>query len=75
MRMIEIDFEAQPPIDGYSPEGFRVGGDWHEGGLVLWPGGQAGLPEMSVSGLGDLMQALEANDVKAGIARRCEAGF
>lgn len=35
MRMIEIDYEAQPPIDGYGPNGFRVGGDWHDGPLIL----------------------------------------
>ena len=29
MRMIEIDYEAQPPIDGYGPGGFRVAGNWH----------------------------------------------
>lgn len=35
MRMIEIDYEAQPPIDGYGPGGFRVDGIWHDGGLIL----------------------------------------
>ena len=40
MRMIEIDYEAQPPIDGYGPGGFRVAGDWHEGGLLLLPSGR-----------------------------------
>ena len=35
MRMIEIDYEAQPPIDGYGPGGFRIAGDWHDGPLIL----------------------------------------
>ena len=35
MRMIEIDYEAQPPIDGYGPGGFRVDGTWHDGGLIM----------------------------------------
>lgn len=37
MRMIEIDYEARPPIDGYGPGGFRVGGNWQEGSLILLP--------------------------------------
>lgn len=40
MRMIEIDFEAQPPIDGYGPGGFRVGGNWHAGALILTADGR-----------------------------------
>lgn len=39
MRMIEIDYEARPPIDGYGPGGFRIGGDWREGSLLLLPDG------------------------------------
>lgn len=35
MRMIEIDYDAQPPIDGYGPGGFRIAGDWHNGPLIL----------------------------------------
>ncbi len=35
MRMIEIDYDAQPPIDGYGPCGFRIAGDWHNGPLIL----------------------------------------
>jgi len=35
MRMIEIDYEAQPPIDSYGPGGFRVAETWHDGGMIL----------------------------------------
>ena len=35
MRMIEIDYEAQPPIDGYGPGGFRIDGIWHDGALLI----------------------------------------
>ncbi|MEO1490995.1 MAG: Mth938-like domain-containing protein [Pseudomonadota bacterium] len=39
MRMNEIDFEAQPPIDGYGPGGFRIDGTWYTGGLLILPSG------------------------------------
>ena len=35
MRMIEIDYEAQPPIDGYGPGGFRIGGTWYSGSVIV----------------------------------------
>ena len=38
--MIEIDYDAQPPVDSYGPGGFRVAGTWHDGGLILLPGGR-----------------------------------
>ena len=44
MRMIEIDYEAQPPIDGYGPSGFRIAGAWHEGAILILPGGLTPLP-------------------------------
>ena len=39
MRMIEIDYDAQPPIDGYGPGGFRVAGNWHDGPMLLMADG------------------------------------
>lgn len=39
MRMNEIGFEGQAPIDGYGPGGFRIAGAWHEGALLVGPGG------------------------------------
>ena len=40
MRMIEIDYQAQPPIDGYGPGGFRVAGTWHAGPMILTAAGR-----------------------------------
>lgn len=40
MRMNEIEFpDAQPPIDGYAPGGFRVAGRFHDGPILLSPAG------------------------------------
>lgn len=39
MRISEIVFEGQPPIDGYGPGGFRIAGTWHPGALLLSPAG------------------------------------
>lgn len=41
MKMREITYPAQPPIDGYGPGGFRIGGTWHAGSVLLGPGGVA----------------------------------
>lgn len=41
MRMNEIPLEGRLPIDSYGPGGFRVDGAWHDGSLVLTPGGRA----------------------------------
>lgn len=39
MRMTEIEFEDQRPVEGYGPGGFRIAGEWHEGSLLLLPTG------------------------------------
>ncbi len=39
MKMREIAFGTQPPIDGYGPGGFRIGGAWHAGSVILGPEG------------------------------------
>lgn len=64
MRMTEIDFEGQRPVDGYGPGGFRIAGDWHEGSLLLLPSGVrplAGPP--SVESLGAVLEATDPVDV------------
>lgn len=38
MRLTEIDFETGTPIDGYGPGFFRLGGEAHEGHLLVLPG-------------------------------------
>ena len=58
MRMIEIDYDAQPPIDGYGPGGFRVAGQWHQGGMILLADGPR--PMDGTPGLGSLAPVLEA---------------
>jgi uncharacterized protein len=35
MRLSEVSFPAQPPIDGYGPGFFRVGGEVRTGPLLL----------------------------------------
>lgn len=38
MRLNEVEFPGQPPIDGYGRGGFRIGGYAHRGGLLILPG-------------------------------------
>ncbi len=63
MRMIEIDFEAQPPIDGYGPNGFRIAGTWHEGGVLLLPDGVAQFTAVNLADLAPVLQGAAALDV------------
>jgi len=39
MKLSEIGFGGQRPVDGYGSGGFRVGDIWHEGSLLLSPAG------------------------------------
>jgi uncharacterized protein len=51
MRIVEVDFGGSPPVDGYGPGFFRIGGEVREGPLALLPAGTqpwAGLPEIEV---------------------------
>ncbi|MBT0957154.1 Mth938-like domain-containing protein [Alphaproteobacteria bacterium KMM 3653] len=41
MRLNEIDYTDAKPIDGYGPGFFRVGGDVHEGAVLVSPEGVA----------------------------------
>ena len=64
MRMIEIDYEAQPPIDGYGPGGFRLGGNWHDGSILLMPEGLLPIPhQLSVKTLTPILAAVDTLDV------------
>jgi len=64
MRMIEIDFEAQPPIDAYGPGGFRVAGQWFEGGLILLADGpQIFHGPLTLDALKPVLQAASALDI------------
>ncbi|MEL6774030.1 MAG: Mth938-like domain-containing protein [Pseudomonadota bacterium] len=53
MQMHEMPTGGQPPIDGYGPGGFRLGGTWYPGNLALGPSGAAPME-------GDLATALQA---------------
>ncbi|MEM6943601.1 MAG: Mth938-like domain-containing protein [Pseudomonadota bacterium] len=39
MRMTEVAFGVQPPVDAYGPGGFRIGGAWRDGAVLLSPEG------------------------------------
>ncbi|MGR3504210.1 Mth938-like domain-containing protein [Pseudaestuariivita sp.] len=41
MRLNEIDYSDAPPIDGYGPGFFRIGGEVHEGPQIVAPTGVA----------------------------------
>jgi uncharacterized protein len=43
MRMREIEFPDQRPIDSYGPGGFRIGEVWHDGAQIVSPEGVAPL--------------------------------
>ena len=38
MRLNDVEFSGQPPLDGYASGGFRIGGYAHRGGLLILPG-------------------------------------
>lgn len=57
MRVTEMHFEGAPPVDGYGPGFFRVGGTVHRGPLLLMPSGLAGW-----AGLPDLAPVLAEAD-------------
>lgn len=39
MRVTEVHYPGSPPVEGYGPGFFRVGGEVHHGALLLLPGG------------------------------------
>lgn len=71
MKMTESAFGgAQPPIDGYAPDGFRVAGAFFEGPVVLsaqgvaeWSGAADGWPALSESAAAPLIALAGAFDV------------
>ncbi|WP_108262473.1 Mth938-like domain-containing protein [Mangrovicoccus ximenensis] len=38
MRLTEIEYRDAPPVEGYGPGFFRIGGEVIEGGLLVLPG-------------------------------------
>lgn len=63
MRMIEIDYEAQPPIDSYGPGGFRIDDTWYDGGLIVLSDGIQALSEMSLEALRPVIDRASDIDV------------
>ncbi len=50
MRVVEMHFEGGPPVDGYGPGFFRLGGALYRGPVALLPSGPvawAGLPDIA----------------------------
>lgn len=67
MRMNPVEFEgAQPPITGYAPGGFRIAGGFHEGALLLGPGG------LAPWAVGDPLDAAAAEALIAMLADRVD---
>ncbi|MAS44702.1 MAG: hypothetical protein CML46_18250 [Rhodobacteraceae bacterium] len=52
MRMLEIDFDARPPVEAYGGGGFRIGGEKRMGSQLLLPGGMADWPVAELAALG-----------------------
>lgn len=64
MRMQEIGFGAQPPVDGYGPGGFRILGSWHAGAVLVSPRGvEAAADELAVEGLAPALSLAGEVDV------------
>ncbi len=64
MRMIEIDYEAQPPVDSYGPGGFRVDGNWHQGGIIMLADGPHAMTgPMGVDALAPVFSAASQLDL------------
>ena len=68
MRMTEIPFEGATPIDGYAPGGFRVGGAWRPGSLLItaawWETLDAASPDdVSPDGLASVIRNAHELDV------------
>jgi len=61
--MIEIDYGAQPPIDGYGAGGFRIGGAWRVGSILIMPEGLHAIDGLDVADLEPLLAAASAPDV------------
>ena len=64
MRMTEIEYQGQPPIDSYGAGGFRIAGQWVEGSQILGPTGLAAIAGgLSRASLAPLVEAADRIDV------------
>ena len=63
MRLTEMEFDEQRPIDSYGPGGFRIGGEWLDGSQIVTPLGREPLRAMDASSLEPLIAAADEIDV------------
>ena len=63
MRLSEMEFGEQRPIDSYGPGGFRIGGEWLAGSHILTPVGREPLAAMDAPSLEPLIRAADEVDV------------
>ena len=64
MRLTEIEFEGQRPIDGYGPGGFRIAGEWVAGSQIVTPLGRTALGDtLDAPALAPLVEAAAEIDV------------
>ena len=63
MRLTEMEFGGQRPIDSYGPGGFRIGGKWFPGSQIVTPLGREPLPAMDAPSLEPLIAAADEIDV------------
>ena len=61
MRLTEITYPDAKPIDGYGPGFFRVGGEVHQGALLILPSGTT--PWAGLEDTATLIAAAAAIDV------------
>ena len=66
--MTEISLTGRIPVDGYGPGGFRLGGTWHAGSVIVSPGGLHGfLPPLDMETLALILaQSAELDVVLVG---------
>ena len=67
MRMQEIDYDGQPPIDSFGAGGFRIDGEFHAGHLLLSSAGhrswQIDPAAMTLENFAELLNHEEGVDV------------
>jgi uncharacterized protein len=64
MRMVEINLAGRQPVDGYGAGGFRIDGAWHNGSVILTPGGLHGFDgPVDLESLGPVLEQAAELDV------------
>ena len=64
MKMREVSFDGQYPVDGYGPGGFRIADVWHEGSVVVSLEGVSPIETpLTLGGLGPVLALADRVDV------------